>query len=508
MRDSIERQASQALAEDKQPNNAKAGRSSTASARGNLNTSSFETDLSSPLRNRNEDRSGVYKSDPKYQKYVQLVERNLQSFDYVSEWADVTAFLTKLSRALEIYSKFAIIPHKETVAKRLAQCLNPALPTGVHQKALNLYAQVFKQIGDEQLIIDLPLYSYGLFPFMRNASSKTKPQLLDLFEEHFIPLGSSLRACMKSFTVGLLPGLEEGSVDVYNRVMKLLDKLRDTVDPSFFFPTMFLIMITNTEQRESALKYLSQRLPVFSQNEDVVQVAGGDTSLMARALASTLTDSKPLVLRAALDLVMTRFPLRTNVLAKEDLVLLMRHAAEVVLKKDMSLNRRLYTWLLGPSESEAEHVAYFNQYAQRYLTEALLGSFAALSSSPDHQHTVLRILIGLVDKPEISQPILDKIFVPLLQLLIAERDSRPDRMLPAKLSSVSRMFVEMLDPIFTWSQIINQLVDSVIGQGSDCDGGADGEKTTRALHLLLFFVQVFELDDDATLHVHLPMALL
>lgn len=35
-------------------------------------------------------------NDPKYAKYVLLVERNLQSFDTVSEWADVIAFLGRL----------------------------------------------------------------------------------------------------------------------------------------------------------------------------------------------------------------------------------------------------------------------------------------------------------------------------------------------------------------------------------------------------------------------------
>ncbi|KAJ2395335.1 hypothetical protein GGI23_004345, partial [Coemansia sp. RSA 2559] len=195
-----------------------------------LKTSSFETDLSAPRRARTADQSKAFKSDPKYHKYVQLVERNLQSFDYVSEWADVTAFLTKLGRSFEIYAKFPAIPHKETVAKRLAQCLNPALPTGVHQKALSIYAQVFRQIGSDQLVADLPLYAYGLFPFMRNASHKAKPQLVDLLDEFFVPLGSSLRACMKSFVVGILPGLEEGSMDVFNRVMRLLDALRGTVD--------------------------------------------------------------------------------------------------------------------------------------------------------------------------------------------------------------------------------------------------------------------------------------
>ncbi|KAJ2871715.1 hypothetical protein H4R27_006716, partial [Coemansia aciculifera] len=236
-----------------------------------LNSTSFETDLSAPRPNRHEDRSNAYASDPKYQKYVQLVGRNLQSFDYVQEWADVTAFLTKLSRSFEIYTKFAVVPHKVTVTKRLAQCLNPALPTGVHQKTLSIYELIFKQIGSDELVIDLPLYALGLFPFMRNASLKAKPQLLGILEDFFVPLGPGLRPCLKSITVGVLPGLEEGSADVVNRVVGLLDKLRDTIDEPFFFQTLFLIMITNSEQRESALKYLAQRLPVFTRQEDVSQ---------------------------------------------------------------------------------------------------------------------------------------------------------------------------------------------------------------------------------------------
>ncbi|KAJ2840771.1 hypothetical protein FBU31_000134 [Coemansia sp. 'formosensis'] len=469
-----------------------------------LNSTSFETDLSAPRPNRHEDRSDVYASDPKYQKYVQLVGRNLQSFDYVQEWADVTAFLTKLSRSFEIYSKFAVVPHKVTVTKRLAQCLNPALPTGVHQKTLSIYELIAKQIGSDELVTDLPLYALGLFPFMRNASLKAKPQLLGILEDFFVPLGPGLRPCLKSITVGVLPGLEEGSADVINRVVGLLDKLRDTIDEPFFFQTLFLIMITNSEQRESALKYLAQRLPVFTRQEDVAQVCGDDASLMARALAATMTDPKTLVLRAALDLVMTRFPLRTTIFRPKDLVLLMKHASEVVLKKDMSLNRRLYTWLLGPGDSEAEQAAYFRQFAQLHLTDALLGSFAAMSSAPDHQHTVLRVLIGLTDKPAISQPVLDTIFVPLMLLLIAERDSRVERALPVRLASVSRMFIEMLDPFFTWSNIVNQLTDAVAGFPEE----ADIQRITRALQLVQFFVQTFELDDEATLQVHVPMALL
>lgn len=38
------------------------------------------------------------------------------------------------------------MPYKALVAKRLAQCLDPTLPSGVHQKALEVYAYVFSTL--------------------------------------------------------------------------------------------------------------------------------------------------------------------------------------------------------------------------------------------------------------------------------------------------------------------------------------------------------------------------
>jgi Dopey, N-terminal len=43
--------------------------------------------------------------------------------------------------------QFKEIPRKVVVAKRLSQCLNPALPTGVHQRALGVYAHILGVIG-------------------------------------------------------------------------------------------------------------------------------------------------------------------------------------------------------------------------------------------------------------------------------------------------------------------------------------------------------------------------
>lgn len=39
------------------------------------------------------------------------------------------------------------IPRKLLVSKRLAQCLNPGLPTGVHQRALDVYGHILSVLG-------------------------------------------------------------------------------------------------------------------------------------------------------------------------------------------------------------------------------------------------------------------------------------------------------------------------------------------------------------------------
>lgn len=46
----------------------------------------------------------TYASDPKYKKYAQQVDRCLNSFDSVHEWADFIAFLKQLLKVRGIIS--------------------------------------------------------------------------------------------------------------------------------------------------------------------------------------------------------------------------------------------------------------------------------------------------------------------------------------------------------------------------------------------------------------------
>jgi hypothetical protein len=78
------------------------------------------------------------------------------------------------------------------VGKRLAQCLNRSLPTGVHLKALETYDLIFSKMEasiricsfqeitsiplgqPSKVAADLSIYSVGLFPLFQYASTQVK----------------------------------------------------------------------------------------------------------------------------------------------------------------------------------------------------------------------------------------------------------------------------------------------------------------------------------------------
>jgi hypothetical protein len=56
---------------------------------------------------------------------------------------------------------------------------------------------------------------------------------------------------------------------------------------------------------------------------------------------------------------------------QEDRIVLVRAASAVVLRRDLSLSRRLFSWLLGPSESSEEQVVYFRKNGLDLLASSL-----------------------------------------------------------------------------------------------------------------------------------------
>lgn len=112
------------------------------------------------------------KHDKNYRRYAASIERALASFDSTrQEWADYISFLGRLLKVSILIIQWSWLtdmashqtvqahppsvgelPLKHEVAHRLSQCLNPTLPSGVHQKAIEVYSTIFSLVGVSLLV--------------------------------------------------------------------------------------------------------------------------------------------------------------------------------------------------------------------------------------------------------------------------------------------------------------------------------------------------------------------
>ena len=114
---------------------------------------------------------------------------------------------------------------------------------------------------------------------------------------------------------------------------------------------------------------------------DITPIVGRDIGLMIRAFAGALEDDNLLVQRGSLDLLLQALRADSAALGgapARDRTLLMRAATGVVLRRDLSLNRRLFSWLLGPEENAEKQGEYYKRHALDLLVETLKARYIIL----------------------------------------------------------------------------------------------------------------------------------
>ena len=232
-------------------------------------------------------------------------------------------------QVLSNHVKYPVIPKRVTIGKRLAQCLHPALPTGVHLKALETYDIIFRCIGTQRLASHLFTYSAGLFPLMAFAAMNVKPVLLQLYETHFVPLGVHIKPALTGLLMGILPGLEEGaeyfdrcvifnvslliwftgavlaSVTNWNitqesfmspsvtpfciscvffRTAHVLEEFRDAVDPTFFYGCLWECVLAGPSIRLAAFNFVLAHYNRKQSIEDQLYFIGTNIDLLVREI--------------------------------------------------------------------------------------------------------------------------------------------------------------------------------------------------------------------------------
>lgn len=442
--------------------------------------------------------------------------------------------------------------------------MNPSLPSGVHQKTLEVYNFVFSVISKDGLSRDLPLYLPGLASTLSFASLSVRTPFLDLLERHFIELNPrSLRPAMKSIVLALLPGLEEETSEDFERTLKLLERFKVAIRPpnseeitpehssgdDFFWQCFYLASITSQSRRAGALAYLSRFLPNLghalaqdshripdvpngSGTEPVSKlsqlVASPEPGLLIRCFAAGLADEQLLIQRGFLDLLVTHLPLHSKVLQERakagDLELLLRAAVGVTVRRDMSLNRRLWTWLLGPEPVSQEHdggldspssvsshqhgyfvskTTYFEEYGLQPLTRALLGMVkSGTDSSPAERARPYRICLSLMDRWEIGGLVVPEVFLPIVDSVREFKSKASNKADFAEILRSASVFFDGVESGLIYGEILS-LMAQAIGPGVLT---ASGRKDK--LDLVNFILGHFNIREEDMITVHAPLSVL
>lgn len=478
------------------------------------------------------------------EKALHLFDSVTEWADYISSLGKLLKALQSWAPKFQNVKYY--VPYPYQVARRLSSSLSPNLPSGVHLKALEVYSYIFEKIGPETLGKEVNIWIGGILPLMSYASISVKHPLIDLYEKYIVSLPSAtLKIIVKPLLASLFPGIDDESSESQASVMNLIETLYANLDDaSLFWQSCFIIIINNKDRRLGAVVWLTKKLPSLNAvphlaakgKQDGTETgsgsgpapSGGNTDTDAAdvdagldskseqerkqyALSLLLDESKPvvtpepgllirsfvkcldddneiLIQRGILDLLLQRLHLHSpllQLLAKpSDTKLLIMSACKTMLKKDMSLNRRTWNWLLGPALDPESGDHNDSNYFLKNGSQHLLDGLAEMIEDPNTCIDAFKIVSALMDRWQIGSHLTPKIFIPLIDKCKTFSGNQ------AVLKTASSFF-DSVETDIIWGKMFNKVF------------------LNKDYDLLLYVLQNFNCATDEEITVrHLPLILL
>lgn len=314
--------------------------------------------------------------------------------------------------------------------------------------------------------------SSGLFPLLGYAAMNVRPTLLGVYEKFFVPLGEKLRPALSGFLSGVIPGYESG-LDHFERTNSLLNQVCAAVDPAYFYTCLWECVSTNASIRLPAISYLLDHFNRKLGMRDQLSLMGKNHDVLMAGLCACLNDPVILVQRNTLEFLLIGFPMHSGLLSGGDYVRLVTNGLNTILRRDMSLNRRLYAWLLGSEvvggqrsakersaasaaaaststaadstlERAQKVASYFDQHSREVLIRALR---CTLKLSLQHQPvdlTPYKILVSLLDKVEIGPVVLDHVLCDVVRTMALAKGND-------EVTKSANLLFATFDPAYIWN---------------------------------------------------------
>ena len=276
---------------------------------------------------------------------------------------DILNHLSKNSNDIE-FSQISTIKH--ILAKRLAQCLNPEFPNGVHEVVLDIYTIIFNNIiskSEMKLMDNLGLYASGLFPFFTHASLQNKQKFLEeIVKMNLLIINpDELTLCFPGLLASLIPGLDDNDESTTKLIFESFEDLLlkfQNINEQTFFGTYWTLLLRNKHLRCSGIKFLVQKIikysdlrkkPIEEQNLLIKHFYPNINTTVVNALCEIIKDEDIPTVRNGMDFILTRFPLsKENDFINDDAkVNLLINILHLLIKNESTIVRRLNNWILG-----------------------------------------------------------------------------------------------------------------------------------------------------------------
>lgn len=183
--------------------------------------------------------------------------------------------------------------------------------------------------------------------------------------------------CLSGLVLGLLPGIEDAGGEFYAPVLKLLDRFCAATSASSFYHALWKALLIAPHVRMAAVNYLAARLPRDQSPAQLQEYLPEANTLVLHALGKVLADPNGLVQRQALELLNSHFPLDGGPLDAAARTQLVGLAIPVVRRREVSLTRRLTSWLLGvPAADAPRRPDFFQRHGRQPTIDAVRAAFA------------------------------------------------------------------------------------------------------------------------------------
>lgn len=386
------------------------------------------------------------------------LERCLDSFDGVSEWADIISFLSRLSRVLNDQDAFRDgIPHKWLLGKRLGQCLNVSLPTGVHSKALEVYLIILSKLQRHQIAEYLPNVFMGLFSYADGCPALMKRLVLSIFEDYILCVTGETSPHIDVVVLALLSFLDDKSSEFFDIAYKRLAELSDRLTDASFYSVLIRLLITCGSRRQQVY-LMMERISFTSVQQNI------DVKMLSRALLASLSDNSLANIRDSLAFLSQNLKLDSCYIEEPTWTAIIIQAFLTLRYRDSSVIRRLNQWW-GVESPESS-------LSPRGLQILVTSLQSAIQTLPDeYLHHLSFILTALLDNKALA-----KFIIPAIAVDLVIRIYRSPR------SNEIAGFFDVVELQYIWDPIIETIFL---------------KKRVELIEALNFNIQLYPLVDDS-----------